>query len=122
MFEEATATGTRSNLTDWLLRGAIGLAFLAFGRDKFADPQWVKFFQQLGWGDWFRYCTGIVEVLGGLLLFLPRTATAGLALLICTMGSATLIWMFFMRQPANGIITGLFCVGLVLFGLNRRGN
>jgi putative oxidoreductase len=122
MIEQADALNSRGKLTDWLLRGAIGIAFLAFGAEKFTDPQWVKFFQQLGWGMWFRYFTGVVEVLGGLLLFLPWTATAGLALLICTMGSATLIWIFFMGQPANGIITGAFCGGLLLFWLNRRGN
>jgi len=122
MFEQAVSRDSRSSVTDWLLRGAIAAAFVMFGVEKFTDPQWVKMFQQIGFGQWFRYFTGVVEVLGGLLLLIPWTVTAGLALLACTMASATLLWATLLGQPANGIITGAFCVGLVLFWLNRRGS
>jgi putative oxidoreductase len=120
MFEQATAQNSRAAWVDWLLRIGIALAFAAFGREKFTGPEWVKIFQQIGFGQWFRYFTGVVEILGGALVLLPWTATAGLALLACTMGSATLLWAFRLGQPANCIITGAFCAGLVLFGLNRR--
>lgn len=119
MFEPAPRD-SRSVLADWLLRGAIAAAFVMFGLEKFTDHQWVKTFQQIGFGQWFRYFTGVVEVLGGLLVLIPSTVTAGLALLACTMGSATLIWATLLGQPVNGIVTGAFCVGLVLFWLNRR--
>jgi uncharacterized membrane protein YphA (DoxX/SURF4 family) len=122
MFEQAVSRDSRTSVTDWLLRGAIAAAFVMFGVEKFTDPQWVKMFQQIGFGQWFRYFTGVVEVLGGLLLLIPWTVTAGLALLACTMASATLLWATLLGQPANGIITGAFCVGLVLFWLNRRGS
>jgi putative oxidoreductase len=122
MFEQATARNSRTKATDWLLRGGIAVAFAIFGMEKFTDPQWVKIFQQIGWGQWFRYFTGVVEILVGALLLLPRTVTGGLALLVCTMGSATLIWVFVLGPPANGIITGAFCTALVLFWLNRRGS
>jgi uncharacterized membrane protein YphA (DoxX/SURF4 family) len=122
MFEQAVSRDSRSSLTDWLLRGAIAAAFVTFGVEKFTDPQWIKMFQQIGFGQWFRYFTGVVEVVGGLLLLIPWTVTAGLALLACTMASATLLWATLLGQPANGIVTGAFCVGLVLFWLNRRGS
>jgi putative oxidoreductase len=121
MFEQATARDSRNVLADWLVRTGIAVAFVIFGLEKFNGPQWVKIFQQIGWGQWFRYFTGVVEIAGGALLLLPWTVTAGLALLVCTMGSATLIWVFVLGPPANGIITGAFCVGLVLFWLSRRG-
>jgi uncharacterized membrane protein YphA (DoxX/SURF4 family) len=122
MFEETRSRDSRGALTDWILRGAIAVAFALFGSEKFTDPQWVKIFQQIGAGQWFRYFTGVVEILGGALLFIPRTVTAGLTLLVCTMFSAALIWAFVLGQPANGIIPGSFGVALVLFWLNRRGN
>jgi uncharacterized membrane protein YphA (DoxX/SURF4 family) len=123
MFEQATARDSRSGLTDWFLRGAIAVAFAIFGVEKFTDSghEWVKLYQQIGWGQWFRYFTGVVEVLGGVLVLIPWTVTAGLALLASTMASATLIWALVLGQPANGIITGAFCAGLVLFWLNRLG-
>jgi uncharacterized membrane protein YphA (DoxX/SURF4 family) len=122
MFEEAVTRDSRNRLVDWLLRGAIAAAFAMFGAEKFTDHQWVKLFGQIGFGQWFRYFTGVVEVLGGTLLLIPWTVTAGLALLACTMASASLIWIFVLGQPANAIITGAFCIGLVLFWLNRRGS
>jgi hypothetical protein len=39
MFDQAAAPTERSAVTDWVLRGGIGLAFLLFGFDKFpSDP------------------------------------------------------------------------------------
>jgi uncharacterized membrane protein YphA (DoxX/SURF4 family) len=123
MFEQAASRDPRNALTDWALRGGIAVAFVMFGADKFTDSghQWVKLFEQIGVGQWFRYFTGVVEVLGGVLVLIPWTVTAGLALLAATMAAAALIWVFVIGQPANGIVGGAICVGLVLFWLNRRG-
>ena len=38
----------------------------------------MKFFDQVGVGQWFRYFTGLVEVFGALLVLIPKTAQAGL--------------------------------------------
>ena len=121
MFEQTGSGDSRSALTDWILRAAIAVAFAIFGAEKFTDPQWVKTFQQIGAGQWFRYVTGVVEILGGVLLLIPWTVTIGLALLACTMFSATLIWAFVLGQPVNGIIPGAFGVALALFWMNRGG-
>ena len=121
MFEQVAKADSRPVWTDWLLRGAIAIAFANFGIEKFTDHSWIGLFRQIGFGQWFRIFTGVVEIAGGVLVLIPWTATAGLALLAATMASATLIWAFILGQPANGIITGAFCLGLVLFWLNRRG-
>ena len=91
MFEQTSAADSRSVLVDWVLRAAIAAAFIVFGIDKFRGAEWVMLFQQIGIGQWFRYCTGVVEIVGGVLVLIPRTITAGLALLACTMASAALI-------------------------------
>src|ERR1035441_3316026 len=59
---------------------------------------WVKLFQQIRAGQWFRYFTG-AEVLG---------ATAGLALLACTMAAA------------DSIFSGIFFIALSAFWWSRR--
>lgn len=82
----------------------------------------MKLYAQIGIGQWFRYFTGVVEVLGGMPVLMPWTVTAGLALLAGTMAGAVLTWAFVLGQAANGIIPGAFCAALVLFWLNRRGN
>jgi|ERR1035438_2397284 putative oxidoreductase len=123
MFDQNEANEPRNNLRDWVLRGGIAFAFVLFGVDKFPSgpgAPWVAFFAQIGIGQWFRYCTGIVEIVGALLLLIPRTVTAGLVLLACTMAGAFLIHIFVMGHPANAIITGAFLGGLVVFWLTRH--
>ena len=73
MFEQATLPERRNVLGDWILRGAIAVMFVLFGAEKFpsqAGAPWVVMFQQIGAGDWFRYFTGVVEVLGGILVLI----------------------------------------------------
>lgn len=121
MFEQATSESLRSVLVDWALRAAIAAAFVVFGVDKFRGAEWPGIFQQIGIGQWFRYCTGVVEIVGGVLVLIPWTVTAGLALLACTMASAALILALVIGHPASMLIPLAFCLCLTLFCLNRRG-
>jgi putative oxidoreductase len=76
MFEETSLSEPRNRISDWVLRGSIALVFVLFGAEKFpVNPEgpWVKLFQQIGFGQWFRNFTGIVEILGGLLVLIPWT-------------------------------------------------
>ena len=109
----------RSPFGDWLLRGAIGLGAMFVGWDKFSKTgEWVGIFQQIGLGQWFRYFTGVVEMLGGLLVLIPRPAVAGLALLAVTMAAAALIDAFVLRVPFF-FIPGAFALGLGAFAYSR---
>lgn len=122
MFEQANLSD-RSVLGDWAARGCFALLFVVFGTDKFSsDPHsdWVQLFQQIGIGQWFRYFTGVVELLGAALLLIPQTVTAGLALLAVTMLAAASIWVFVIGRPFNCIFSGGFFVALVVFWWNRR--
>jgi len=123
MFEQASAEEPRNVAGDWALRGGIAVAFVVFGAEKFSsDPGggWVKLFHEIGIGQWFRYFTGVVEVLGGLLVLIPWTATAGLALLACTMASAALILTFVLGRPGDSVFSGAFLIGLAAFYWSRR--
>ena len=121
MFERAAAGEPRNPLGDWILRGAIALVFVYEGIDKFgADSGWIRLFDQIGLGEWFRYFTGVVEVAGGVLVIMPWTVTAGLALLACTMASAALILAFVVGRPQDSVFSGALLIGLVLFWRGRR--
>lgn len=123
MFEQAELRERRSVLGDWILRGAIALFFVAAGAEKFPsnpDSEWVKLFQQIGLGQWFRYFTGGLEVLGGVLVLIPWTVTAGLALLACAMTGAVLILVFVIGRPADSIVAAVFFIGLAAFWWSRR--
>ena len=106
-----------------MLRTVIALAFALFRLEKFpsgADAHWVRFFDQVGVGQWFRYFTGIVEVIGAALVLIPVTARVGLAILATTMAVASAIDISVIRQPANEIITRWLCLGLAAFWWSRR--
>jgi putative oxidoreductase len=118
MFEESPSGHARDKIGDWVLRAGVAFAFVLFGFDKFPSgpgAPWVRFFDQVGVGQWFRYFTGIVEVAGGALVLFPATTRIGVAILAATMAVASVMHVFIIHQPANAIITGGLCLGLVAF-------
>jgi uncharacterized membrane protein YphA (DoxX/SURF4 family) len=125
MFDEADAGEQRNRIGDWVLRGGIALAFVLFGAEKFPSvpgTPWVKLFEQIGMGQWFRYFTGVVEIVGSVLVVIPWTARAGLALLAATMAAAALILDFVIGRPADSILsTGLFIFLAVFWWARRSG-
>ncbi len=68
------------------LRAVLTLAFVAAGFAKLAGVEMmVQTFEAVGIGQWFRYVTGLIEITGAILLWLPRRQLQGAALLIVTM-------------------------------------
>src|SRR5204862_2816414 len=70
MLEErdATASSPGIDVGAWMPRIGVGLFFVIFGLEKFdSSPigSWVRLFEQIGIGHWFRYLTGVIEVAGG---------------------------------------------------------
>ena len=70
----------------WGVRILLALAFGAAGAAKLAGaPQMVQVFEAIGFGQWFRYVTGVVEVGGAVLLLVPATGFLGGLLMAVTM-------------------------------------
>src|SRR5437868_1285102 len=107
--------------TDWALRGSIALVFIVFGMEKLTGAgDWVKLFDQIGLGQWFRYFTGVLQVTGGALLLIPRTARLGTALLACTMMGAVFVNLFVLRTGFSAVIPGVLLAVVVSAGWKRR--
>jgi putative oxidoreductase len=76
---------TRSTIL-LVIKGLLTLAFLAAGLAKLAGVQMlVDEFDLIGFGQWFRYVTGIIEISGAVLLWVPGLTFVGAGLLTCTM-------------------------------------
>lgn len=123
MFEQISLNQRRDLFKDWIVRSGIAVVFILVGIQKFrSDPgsEWFKIFQQIGFGQWFRYFTGVVEVLGGVLALIPWTVSVGLALLACTMLGAVVIDVFVIGDALFCIFPGAFLIGLVAVWLSRR--
>jgi putative oxidoreductase len=66
-------------------------AFGAAGLSKLAGVEMmVATFDSIGWGQWFRYLTGIIEVGSAILIWVPGKQWIGAGLLVCTMACAVL--------------------------------
>ena len=69
----------------------IALAFLAAGTAKLIGVEMmVQTFAVIGWGQWFRYVTGAIQVVCAVLLFIPGWQARGAGLLVCTMIGAVI--------------------------------
>ncbi|MEM9972001.1 MAG: DoxX family protein [Pseudomonadota bacterium] len=62
------------------------LAFVGAGASKLLGVEMmVATFETIGLGQWFRYVTGIIEVVGAALLWVKGREAIGAGLLVCTM-------------------------------------
>ena len=89
----------------------VAVLFVLIGWSKFdSDPRhmWVQIFDRIGFGQWLRYVTGVLQVGGAVLLLVPKTITIGVAMLACTMLGAAFSDAFVLQQP-------VFVVPLLLF-------
>jgi len=95
----------------WIVRGLLALAFAGAGGAKlYGVPMLVESFQHIGLGQWFRYLTGALEVLGAILILTPSLAAFGAVLLICIMIGATVTHLF--------VVGGSAVPALVLLALS----
>ncbi len=117
LFDEVS----ESDSADWVIRIGFAVLLGIAGWEKFqSSGDWVRIFQQIGWGDWFRYATGVVEILGAGLVLIPYTVTLGLTLLAGTMIGATLVHAVVLKDGAVAAVPAVIACALVGFGILRR--
>lgn len=93
----------------WGVRIFLALVFVSAGIAKLAGvPQMVQVFDAIGAGQWFRYLTGTVEILGAVLLVVPATGFAGGLLLLATMlGAIATHLLLIGGNPMPALVLGL---------------
>jgi len=72
----------------WIVLG--GMFIMAGGAKLMGDHSQVAHFAQWGYPLWFLYLTGIIEVGGGICLFIPKAQFYGIVVLSITMVGAAL--------------------------------
>jgi uncharacterized membrane protein YphA (DoxX/SURF4 family) len=97
------------------LRAVLTFAFVAAGGAKLAGVEMmVATYDTIGLGQWFRYFTGIVEITGAVLLWLPGRQVVGAALLGATMVGAVLTHLLILGPSAvPSIILGLLAAAVL---------
>jgi putative oxidoreductase len=100
----------------------VAVLFVLIGWSKFdSDPRhmWVQIFDRIGFGQWLRFVTGMMQVAGAVLLLVPKTMTAGAAMLACTMLGATFVDAVLLQEPAFVVTLLLFVVIAVTWATSR---
>jgi putative oxidoreductase len=102
----------------WAVKILLAAVFLAAGGAKLAGvPMLVQNFEDIGFGQWFRYLTGALEVGGGIAILIPAFSPFAAALLACVMIGAIATHIFLIGgSSVPAIILLLFCMLVVFAG------
>ena len=97
------------------LRALLTLVFIGAGGAKLAGaPMMIESFEAVGFGQWFRYVTGVIEVVGAASLWWPNRQIFGASLLGGTMVGAVLThWFIIGPSAVPAIILGLMCTAVL---------
>jgi putative oxidoreductase len=101
----------------WVVLGAMFL--MAGGAKLMGSHSQVEHFAQWGYPLWFLYLTGIIEVGGGICLFIPKAQFYGIVVLSLTMVGAALTHLRAHEMNAFPVPVVLLCL-LVLLAWSMR--
>ena len=95
----------------------VSVAFLGAGLSKLAGVEMmVTTYEEIGFGQWFRYLTGVIEVGSVILLWLGSKQVFGAVLLVCTMLGAVLTHYFILGPSAvPAIVLGLLSAYILYY-------
>jgi len=103
------------------IRAALTLAFVAAGLAKLAGVEMmVQTFDAAGVGQWFRYLTGLTEVAGAILLWVPSIQFIGAGLLTSTMIGAVLAHLFILGTATMAPALVLSVLSAILAFAHRK--
>jgi putative oxidoreductase len=120
---EKTSEDARIDVVDWVLRTCVAVLFGSVGYEKLVPAPgsyWVTLFTQIGFGEWFMYATGAIQVLGAVLVMVPRTAVVGAALVGATMVGAIFCHLVLLDTGVGGAVFPAVFLGLVIAAARRR--
>src|SRR5476651_1827004 len=94
------------NIALWVVQIGAAAMFLMAGANKLSgNEQMVGMFQAIGFGQWLRFLTGSLEVIGGILLFVPSLAGVGGLLMTAVFAGAVATHLFIIGgNPAMAIV------------------
>jgi putative oxidoreductase len=109
------------NVALWVLQvAAAGMFFMAgFSKLTGAEPM-VGLFEAVGIGQWFRYLTGGLEVIGAVLLLLPTLAGLGALVLAAVMLGAIATHLFVVGGSPLMPLVLLAVLGVIAFARRDR--
>jgi putative oxidoreductase len=105
----------------WTLTVLLAFLFAYVGGAKLtSNPSMVREFAQIGFGQWFRYLVGSLEVSGAIAVLIPRLRFWGALLIAAVMVGATIANLSILHiPPLAGLTAVLLALALALAWLRR---
>jgi uncharacterized membrane protein YphA (DoxX/SURF4 family) len=106
-----------------IFRVILGLFFVMDGVIKLTGiSKTVLLFERIGWGQWFRYFTGCLVLVGGALILLRlRWTFFGAVTCACTVGTGALLYAFNLhRDPTLPTVITLLTVTLAVLTYSKQ--
>jgi len=115
------STGKAANVALWVLQVAAAAMLGMAGFAKLTGaPEMIALFDAVGVGQWFRYATGALEVLGAALLLVPALAGVGALVLASVMLGAVLTHLFLIGGSPVMPLVLLVVVAFIAFARRDR--
>jgi putative oxidoreductase len=112
--------GRVKNIVVWVVSVLLALMFLMAGGGKLMNPSGAgQMFTQYGYPAWFAVVIGVVEVVGAVLLLVPRTALYAAGALAVTMAGAVFTHLKTPGEVPRAVVPFVLLALLVLGGLAR---
>lgn len=96
----AQRPGKVLNIVLWVLQGLLAAFFVFASAPKlFGQQMAAEMFDKIGYGGWFMYFTGIVELAGAIGLVIPRLSSLAASGLAIVMVCATIANLTALEMP-----------------------
>jgi putative oxidoreductase len=117
----ASATSKSGNIIAWVLAVLLAVFFAYVGMAKLISVRgMVQEFAQIGFGQWLRYLTGVLEVSGGIGLLIPKFSFWATLQISAVMLGATIVNLAILHMPGlAGLTAVMLALTLTLAWLRR---
>ena len=121
MSEQTSTAAKVGNVVVWILQIALAVQFFLNGYALFTD-QFVAKFDDIGFGQWFRYLTGVLEIATAVGLLIPRVCGLAALALAGIMAGAALTEMVLVTNGGidDATMPLLFMVWALVIAVYRR--
>ncbi|WP_329787542.1 DoxX family protein [Lentzea sp. DG1S-22] len=121
MSEQTSTAAKVGNVVVWILQIALAVQFFLNGYALFTD-QFVAKFDDIGFGQWFRYLTGVLEIATAVGLLIPRICGLAALALAGIMAGAALTEMLLVTNGGidDATMPLVFMVWALVIAVYRR--
>jgi putative oxidoreductase len=106
-------------ITEWSLAILLAALFLMVGVAKFVSPGWTVRFGAWGYPSWVVAVVGTIEVVGAILLIVPRVRVPAALLLVAVMMGAGITHAIHGELPR--VLVNVAIAGLLMLVAHLRG-